>query len=101
MYGRNIDMPVKAKEQKKSSTTKDAERLARMIRSFGDAISEIFEDPVVRQKAKAFSQSVIDSAAKVLDSKVKREEAKKKFREAGRAAQSLGKTLVEHFESEE
>jgi ribosomal-protein-alanine N-acetyltransferase len=94
-------MPAKAKEQRKSSTAKDAESLGRMIRSFGEAISEIFEDPDVRQKAKAFSQSVIDSAAKVVEGKVKREEAKKKFREAGRAAQSLGKTLVQHFESED
>jgi ribosomal-protein-alanine N-acetyltransferase len=94
-------MPAKTKEKVKSGANKEAESLGKIIRSFGEAISEIFEDPEVRQKAKAFSQSVIDSAAKVLDSKVKREEAKKKFRDAGRAAQSLGKTLVQQFKSEE
>jgi ribosomal-protein-alanine N-acetyltransferase len=94
-------MPAKTKEKVKSGASKEAESLGKIIRSFGEAISEIFEDPEVRQKAKAFSQSVIDSAAKVLDSKVKREEAKKKFRDAGRAAQSLGKTLVQQFKSEE
>jgi uncharacterized coiled-coil DUF342 family protein len=93
-------MSAKTREKEKYSATKDAESLGKMIRSFGEAISEIFEDPEVRQKAKAFSQSVIDSAAKVVEGKVKREEAKKKFRDAGRAAQSLGKTLVQHFESE-
>jgi ribosomal-protein-alanine N-acetyltransferase len=92
-------MPVKAKE--KFDAKKDAESLGKMIRSFGETISEIFEDPEVRQKAKAFSQSVIDSAAKVVESKVRKEEAKKKFRDAGRAAQSLGKTLVQHFNTGE
>ena len=92
-------MPVKAKG--KYDAKKDAERLGRMVRSFGEAISEIFEDPEVRKKAKDFSQSVIDAAARVVETKVRHEDAKKKFRDAGRAAQSLGKTLVEHFETTE
>jgi hypothetical protein len=70
-----------------------------VIKSFGDAISEIFEDPNLRQKAKDFSQSVIDAAAKYMESRVTASAAKKKFRDAGRAVQSLGKTMVEHFDT--
>jgi len=88
-------MAVKEKYDRK----KDAENLSKMIRSFGETISEIFEDPELRKKAKDFSQSVIDSAAKVVETKIRSDEAKRKFRDAGRAAQSLGKTLVEHFDT--
>jgi [ribosomal protein S5]-alanine N-acetyltransferase len=93
-------MAVKAKVKEKYDVKKDAESLGKMIRSFGETISEIFEDPELRKKAKEFSQSVIDSAAKVVESKIRNDEAKRKFRDAGRAAQSLGKTLVEHFDTE-
>jgi len=92
-------MPAKTKG--KYDAKKDAESLGKMVKSFGETISEIFEDPEVRKKAKDFSQSVIDAAAKVVESKVRKAEAKKKFRDAGRAAQSLGKTLVEHFDTGE
>ena len=93
-------MSVKAKAKEKYDVKKDAESLGKMVKSFGEAISEIFEDPELRKKAKDFSQSIIDSAAKVVESKVRNEAAKRKFRDAGRAAQSLGKTLVAHFDSE-
>ena len=97
-------MAAKAKEKvdtKKMDAKKDAETLGKMIRSFGNTIAEIFEDPEIREKAKEFSQSVMDSAAKVVEGKLKTAATKKKLRDAGRAAQSLGKTLVEHFETEE
>jgi len=89
-----------AKAKATTDVKKDAEDLGKMIRSFGNTIAEIFEDPEIRQKAKDFSQSVIDSAAKVVEKKIRSSQAKAKFRDAGRAAQSLGKTLVEHFDTE-
>jgi len=96
-------MPAKAKEKveaKKVDAKKDAEDLGKMIRSFGNTIAEIFEDPEIREKAKDLSQSIIDSAARVVESKIRNQQSKAKFRDAGRAAQSLGKTLVEHFDTE-
>ncbi len=90
-------MAVKAKEKEKSDVKQAAETLGKMIRSFGDAMSEIFEDPELREKAKEFSKSVVDSAARVVENKLKSEATKKKFRDAGKAAQSLGKTLEERF----
>jgi len=96
-------MPAKAKEKadvKKADVKKDAEDLGKMIRSFGNTIAEIFEDPEIREKAKELSQSVIDSAARVVESKLRSNQSKAKFRDAGRAAQSLGKTLVERFDTE-
>ena len=95
-------MAVKAKTKTTANADvkKDAENLGKMIRSFGNTIAEIFDDPEIRQKAKDFSQSVIDSAARVVESKIRSQQNKAKFRDAGRAAQSLGKTLVEHFDTE-
>jgi len=95
-------MAVKQKVvvKEKYDGKKAVESLGKMIKAFGDAMSEVFEDPDLRKKAKEFSQSVMDSAARVVEGKLKDDETKKKFRDAGRAAQSLGKTLVEHFETE-
>ena len=92
-------MVVKAKE--KYDVKKDAEGLGKIIRTLGEAMGEVFEDPELRQKAKEFSQSVIDAAARVAESKMRTEAAKRKFSDAGRAAQSLGKTLVERFGTSE
>ncbi len=89
---------VTAKE--KYTAKKEAEDVGKMFRSFGETISQIFEDPELRKKAKEFSQSVMDSAARVIESKIRHDQAKAKFRDVGKAAQSLGKTLVEHFDTE-
>jgi ribosomal-protein-alanine N-acetyltransferase len=85
--------------REKYDRKKDAENLGKMLKSFGETISEIFEDPELRKKAKEFSQSVMDSAARIVEGKLKDDEAKAKFRDVGKAAQSLGKTLVERFDT--
>jgi len=76
-----------------------AENLGKIIKVFGDTVSEILGDPELRKKAKEFSQSVLDSAAKVVESRIDDEEVKGKFREVGKAAQTLGKTLTDHFKT--
>ena len=74
-----------------------AEKLGKVAKTFGDAVSDIFDDPEVREKAKEFSEIVIDSAAKVVNSHIKDDEIRAKFRDAGKAAQSLGKALATHL----
>ena len=83
------------KEKEKASA-----KFAELIRKFGDTLGEILEDPELRKKAKEFSMSVVDAAAKVAETKIKDAEVKKKFRNVGEAAQSLGKSLEEHFKPE-
>ena len=85
--------------KKKFDTKKASKQLGKVISAFGDTISEILEDPELREKGKEFAQSVVDAAAKVVESRVKDDEVKAKFRDVGTAAQHLGQTLTEHFKS--
>ena len=77
-----------------------AEKLGKIIKTFGDTLSEILDDPELREKAKDFSLSVVDSAAKVVNSRVKDDEIRAKFKDVGKAAQSLGKSIADHFEAD-
>jgi hypothetical protein len=77
-----------------------AEKLGKIIKTFGDSVSQILDDPDLREKAKEFSLSVVDSAAKVVNSRVKDDEIRAKFKEVGKAAQSLGKSIADHFEAD-
>ena len=75
---------------------KPAEQFGEMIKSFGDAMSQIFNDTELKEKAKAFGESVAESA-KILASNVKDDETKAKFREAGKEAENLGKSIQDYF----
>ena len=76
-----------------------AESFGEMLRAFGNSVSEIFDDPELRMKAKEFSQSAVDAAMKVVEGKVKDDEMRARFRKVGEAAQDLGKTLQKHFKN--
>jgi len=74
-----------------------AEMLGKMVKTFGNTLGEIFDDPELRTSAKKFAESVVDAAAKVVQSRVEDDEVRAKFRSVGEAAQTLGKSLEEHF----
>jgi ribosomal-protein-alanine N-acetyltransferase len=78
---------------------KAAEKLGKVMKTFGDTVSEIFEDPELREKAKEFSLSVVDAAAKVVNSRIKDDEVRAKFKDVGKAAQDLGRSITGHFEN--
>jgi len=86
-------MPAKEKDERTTS----AEQLGKLLKAFGDTVSEIMEDPKLREKAKEFSASVVDSAAKVASRKIKDAEVRTKFTDVGKAAQTFGKKVVEEF----
>ena len=90
-------MPVK----KNKETSKAIETLAESLRVFGNTLGEIFNDPDVKEKARIFASSVVDAAAKVVEEKVKSEETKAKFRDAGKAATTLGDSIKSHFKTSE
>jgi len=77
-----------------------AEKLGKIIKTFGDSVSQILDDPDLREKAKEVSLSIVDAAAKVVNSRVKDDEIRAKFKEVGKAAQSLGKSIADHFEAD-
>jgi len=89
-------MPAKENRETKEA----AETIGDMIKTFGATISDILEDPEVKAKAKEFAKTVVDAAANVAQSKVKTEEVRAKFRNVGKAAQTLGTSLEKNFKSE-
>jgi len=77
---------------------KVSETMGKMFRKFADNVGEIFDDPDVKAKARALAESVVDAAAKVGQSKVTGEEMRAKYRNVGKAAQTLGNSLEKHFD---
>jgi len=75
---------------------KPAEQFGEMIKSFGDAMSQIFNDPELKEKARVFGESAVESA-RILASKVKDEDTRAKFREVGKEAENLGKSIQDYF----
>ena len=72
------------------------ERFADMFKAFGQAVSEILDDPELKEKAKTFEESIVESA-KILASNVKDDETEAKFREVGKEAEKLGRSIQDYF----
>ncbi len=83
-------------QEEKFNKKTTAENFGEMFRAFGDAISEIFDTPELKEKAKEFAESAAESA-KIFGSRFKDEEVKAKFRDVGEAAQDFGKNIVHCF----
>ena len=81
----------------KPEAKRSAEKAGELLKKFGNTVSEILNDPEVKKKAKEFAESVVDSAAKVTQSKIEDKEIRARFRNVGKAAQTLGKDLENHF----
>jgi hypothetical protein len=88
-------MPSEADREPKRA----AEALGEMMRKFGNSVGEILEDPKVKESAKEFASVVADAAARVAEKKIKAEEVRRKFRNVGKAAQTLGSSVEAHFQS--
>ena len=86
--------PAQKHERKRA-----AETLGKMLKAFGNTVSEILDDPEVKKKAKEFAESVVDAAAKVVQTKIEDNEIRARFRNVGKAAQTLGKSLEDQFRS--
>ena len=67
-----------------------------MFEAFANAMSQIFKDPELKEKAKEFGKSAVESA-ETFGSRFKDEDVKEKFREVGKAAQDFGKSVAEYF----
>jgi [ribosomal protein S5]-alanine N-acetyltransferase len=86
--------------QKDNEAKTAAEALGDMLKTFGNTMSEILDDPNVKESARQLASSVVDSAAKVVESKIKAEELRRKFRNVGKAAQTIGNSVESHFQSQ-
>ena len=75
---------------------KTAESFGEMFKAFGEAISEIFNDPELKEKAKEFGKSAAKSA-EALGNRFQDDDVKAKFRDVGKAAQDFGKSVFGYF----
>ena len=69
-----------------------------MFKTFGEAISEVFNDPELKEEAKEFGKSAAKSA-EALGNRFKDEDVKAKFRDVGKAAQDFGKSVSDSFKA--
>ena len=70
-----------------------------MFKAYGNAVSEIFRDPELKEKTREFSRSASESV-KTLRSKFKDEDVRDKFREVGEVAQDFGKDVKDTFKND-
>jgi hypothetical protein len=75
-----------------------AENFGRLVKAFGNAVGEIFDDPKLKEKAKEFADSAVESA-KAFGGRIKDEEVREKFRDVGKAAQDFGKSVTDCFKA--
>lgn len=73
-----------------------ADNFAEMFEAFGKAMSEIFNDPELKEKAKDIGRSAAESAQR-FGGRFRDEDVRNKFREAGEAAQRFGKSVSDYF----
>jgi ribosomal-protein-alanine N-acetyltransferase len=66
---------------------------------FGSALSEIFDDPELKEQARMFGKSAARSAS-TFASRFKDEEVKNSFRDVGNAAEEFGRSVADYFKSE-
>ena len=83
-------------QEEKAQEKTTADNFGELIKAFGNAVGEIFDDPKLKEKAKEFAESATESA-KVFGSRFKDEEVKAKFGDVGKAAQDFGKSVADCF----
>jgi ribosomal-protein-alanine N-acetyltransferase len=84
-------------EKEKNRTDKTpAQNFGDMLEAFGNAISQIFDDPELKQKGKEFGQST-RKAAETFGKRFKDEEVKARFNDVGNAAEEFGRSVAALF----
>ena len=86
-------------ERPQESERSAGESLGQMFTAFGQAISEIFNDPELKAKAKEFGDAAAESAT-TLGRRFEDDDVKEKFRQAGAAAEDFGRAVSDRFKSE-
>ena len=86
-------------EEKPSDKQSAAENFGNMLKEFGSAVAEIFNDPELKNKAREFGESAKESA-KTFASRFRDEEVKGKFKDVGSAAHDFGESVSDYFRGE-
>ncbi len=86
-------------EENQEHKTETVESFAGLLKTFGQAVGDIFNDPELKKKAKEFAESASASADTLVD-RLKEEDIKEKFRDVGKAAEDFGKSIADCFTKE-
>jgi [ribosomal protein S5]-alanine N-acetyltransferase len=81
-------------EQKNTDSKRVADNLNDMFNALGNAMSQIFNDPKLKEKARELGKAAKESA-ETLGERFKDEEVQAKFKEVGKAAQAFGKNVAD------
>jgi len=94
-----VRQEIKMAEENPSDKKSSAENFGDMLKEFGNAVAEIFNDPELKNKAKEFGESAKESA-KTFAARFKDEEVKEKFKDVGKAAQNFGESVSDYFKQD-
>ncbi len=83
-------------QENQEHKTETVESFAELFKTFGQAVGDIFNDPVLKEKAKEFADSASVSANKLVD-RLKEDDVKEKFKDVGKAAEDFGKSIANCF----
>jgi hypothetical protein len=84
-------------EQPKGTGNKGAaDNLNDMFEALGNAMSQILNDPKLKEKAADLGKAAKESA-EAMGERFKDEEVQAKFKEVGKAAQAFGKNMFDLF----
>jgi len=86
-------------EEDKTRGKRVADNFSQMFEAFGKAMSEIFNDPKLKEQAHELGKSAARSA-ETFAGRFQDEDVKKKFRELGKTAQEFGKSMANYFKEE-
>jgi len=67
-----------------------------MFSAFGEAMSELFDDPELKRNARQFADGAI-SSAKTFARRFGDEDVRARFRNLGKAAEEFGKSVADEF----
>lgn len=81
-------------------TKSPVESFSGMVKEFGEAVSKIFDDPELKDKAREFAKSTEESA-KTFGKRFKDEGVKDKFKDFGKAARDFGSSVSDYFSKAE
>lgn len=83
-------------DENETATGGTVEEFSNMVKALGKAMSEAFNDPELREKARDLGDSAAASA-RTMRARYEDEEVRAKFRDLGEAARRFGQSVAEMF----
>ncbi len=86
-------------QNRREEETSPGENLRQVFTTLGEAFSEVFNDPELKDRARDFGDAAADSALQ-LGRRFQDEEVRGRFRKAGEAAEEFGRSVADYLKSD-